>query len=86
MLDEDLNLVTNGYRLVSSVEELNRYLGFHGDFQRRRAAMRAKLDAIGSAAFVTDVAAGLIVARGLDPTEVLARLRAARARVTTAAS
>lgn len=72
--------MSNGIRLVSSVAQLEQYLEFHGEYQRRRATTRARLDAIGSAALVTDVAAGLFASRGLDPLATLAALRAARAQ------
>lgn len=76
MLDQNLRPVISGLRSSRTVAGFTHFLGFHGKMQRRRAVMRAKLDAAGSAGFVTDVARGLIEARGMDPIDVLTRLRA----------
>lgn len=74
MLDENLRPEMRSYA-VGRVEHIVRYLTFYGEGQRRRAAMRSKLDAAGSAGFATDVALGLMRARGMDPVEVLTRLQ-----------
>ncbi|RYY26115.1 MAG: hypothetical protein EOP62_11595 [Sphingomonadales bacterium] len=77
MLDEDLRPVIR-IRLTRTVADIQLYLGFHGEVQRRRSAMRSKLDAACSGGFVSEVALGLIKARGMDPIDVLNRLWAAR--------
>lgn len=77
MLDQDLRPIL-GQRLTNSDTDIERYLGFHGEMQRRRAANRSKLEALGSAGFVTDVAFGLMQARGMEPREVLNYLRVSR--------
>lgn len=78
MLDEDLRPIISDLRLCRSAPDITYYLRFHGEMQRRRSAMRSKLDAAGSAAFVTEVARGLIDVRGMDPVDVLDRLRTSR--------
>lgn len=77
MLDEDL-LPLLVYRSTGSVADIELYLGFHGTTQRRRATNRSKLAATGSAGLVTEVALGLIQARGMEPRKVLDSLRASR--------
>jgi hypothetical protein len=76
-LDEDIQQEANGTYRVSTAQGVHRYIrSFKA--QRRRAATRAKLKALGSAGLISDVALALIHLRGFKPREVMTYLKVSR--------